>query len=143
MYEGVKVMWPEYFTYSMLYLLMRTNRVAFEKAYQKVIQFKNATGGAIGKGVDSVGDFFKNLFKAEGGPVMAGQPYIVGERGPELIVPQNSGTVIPNNQLSGMGGPTINFNGITVRQDGDIDTIVSQIMGVLNRKTELARKGIY
>jgi hypothetical protein len=37
MYEGVKVMWPEYFTYSMLYLLMRTNRVAFEKAYQNNI----------------------------------------------------------------------------------------------------------
>ena len=37
MYEGVRVMWPEYFNYGMLYLLMRTNRVAFEKAYQNNI----------------------------------------------------------------------------------------------------------
>ena len=37
---------------------------------------------------------------AAGGPAQAGQPYIVGEKGPELFVPKNAGTVIPNNQLS-------------------------------------------
>ena len=36
---------------------------------------------------------------AAGGPAMGGQPYIVGEKGPELFVPRTSGTVIPNNQL--------------------------------------------
>ena len=35
-----------------------------------------------------------------GGPVNAGQPYLVGEDGPEIIVPEQSGTVIPNNQLA-------------------------------------------
>jgi len=29
---------------------------------------------------------------------------LVGEQGPELIVPKGSGTVIPNNKLMGMGG---------------------------------------
>jgi hypothetical protein len=38
--------------------------------------------------------------RAKGGPVTAGQPYLVGEKGPEVIVPQASGTVIPNNKLS-------------------------------------------
>ena len=38
-------------------------------------------------------------FLAEGGPAQAGKPYIVGEKGPELFVPRNSGTVIPNDQL--------------------------------------------
>lgn len=37
--------------------------------------------------------------RADGGPVQAGKPYLVGERGPELIVPQQAGTVIPNHQL--------------------------------------------
>lgn len=37
---------------------------------------------------------------AAGGPAQANQPYIVGEKGPELFVPKNAGTVIPNNQLS-------------------------------------------
>ena len=36
--------------------------------------------------------------RAAGGPVNAGQPYLVGEQGPEVIVPNGSGTVIPNGQ---------------------------------------------
>jgi hypothetical protein len=37
--------------------------------------------------------------RAVGGPVMAGQAYIVGERGRELFVPRQSGTIVPNDQL--------------------------------------------
>ena len=33
-----------------------------------------------------------------GGPVMAGQPYLVGEVGPELIVPAANGYVLSNRQ---------------------------------------------
>ena len=36
---------------------------------------------------------------ATGGPAKADQPYIVGEKGPELFVPKSAGTVIPNNKL--------------------------------------------
>jgi hypothetical protein len=36
--------------------------------------------------------------KAEGGPVEPGKPYLVGERGPELIIPKNHGLVIPAEQ---------------------------------------------
>lgn len=42
--------------------------------------------------------------RAIGGPVAAGQPYIVGERGRELFVPAVSGQIVPN---SAMGGATI------------------------------------
>ena len=34
-----------------------------------------------------------------GGPAQRGRPYIVGERGPELFVPRNSGTVVPNKAM--------------------------------------------
>lgn len=34
--------------------------------------------------------------RAKGGPVQKGKPYLVGEKGPELIVPDKPGTVIPN-----------------------------------------------
>lgn len=37
--------------------------------------------------------------RAKGGPVRAGDPYIVGEKGPELIVPRYHGNVIPNHEL--------------------------------------------
>jgi hypothetical protein len=48
--------------------------------------------------------------KAAGGPVSAGTPYIVGEQGMELFVPNQSGTIIPNNKLSAAGGGTIVVN---------------------------------
>ncbi len=41
--------------------------------------------------------------RAKGGPIYAGQEVLVGEKGPEVIVPQENGTVIPNNQLGGLG----------------------------------------
>lgn len=41
-----------------------------------------------------------------GGPVMSGQSYLVGERGPELFTPSSSGNITPNNA---MGGNTINI----------------------------------
>ena len=41
---------------------------------------------------------------AAGGEVMAGQPIIVGERGPELFMPKGAGKIIPNNQLDGGAG---------------------------------------
>lgn len=37
--------------------------------------------------------------KAIGGPVTDSTPYIVGESGPELFVPNTSGKIVPNNQL--------------------------------------------
>jgi hypothetical protein len=39
---------------------------------------------------------------AKGGPAKAGQPYIIGEEGPEIFVPKQSGVVLPNSALQGM-----------------------------------------
>lgn len=44
--------------------------------------------------------------RAAGGPVSAGSPYIVGERGPEVFVPRTSGTIVPN----GAGGVSVVVN---------------------------------
>ena len=38
--------------------------------------------------------------RAEGGPVIEGRPYIVGEEGPELLVPNESGEIVPNDELN-------------------------------------------
>src|SRR5690606_18265702 len=57
--------------------------------------------------------------RAAGGPVTAGVPYLVGERGPELFTPDVSGRIIPNHELGtgamvpalagggGGGGPVV------------------------------------
>jgi hypothetical protein len=54
---------------------------------------------------------------ASGGSMMAGGSYLVGENGPELVVPRHSGTVVNANQTSGAmagsGGITVQ-NNITV-----------------------------
>lgn len=47
--------------------------------------------------------------RAAGGPVSAGTPYLVGERGPELFMPRTSGSIYPNDAM-GMGGANIVVN---------------------------------
>ena len=49
------------------------------------------------------------MLAANGGPVGMRQPYIVGERGPELFVPNQSGNIIPNHDLAGVGGGSTNI----------------------------------
>ena len=53
---------------------------------------------------------FTNAFSglANGGPAKSGNPYIVGERGPELFVPRSNGRVIPNGRFGGGGGGDVN-----------------------------------
>jgi phage-related minor tail protein len=63
-------------------------------------------GFDFGSIFSGIGSALGGLFRAEGGPVAGGQPYIVGERGPEWFVPSSAGTVLPNGMAP--GGPVIN-----------------------------------
>jgi tape measure domain-containing protein len=62
-------------------------------------------------GTGTGGGLLGGLFKprALGGPVSAGTPYMVGERGPELFMPSRGGSIIPNNALGG-GGTSVVVN---------------------------------
>ncbi|MGV0986039.1 MAG: phage tail tape measure C-terminal domain-containing protein [Limnohabitans sp.] len=61
-----------------------------------------ATSGMSLSGMfSSAGNFLSGLFKADGGPVAGGQPYIVGEQGPEWFVPNGAGTIVPNGKSAG------------------------------------------
>ena len=65
---------------------------------------------------------------ASGGPAKAGQPYIVGEEGPELFIPKQSGTVIPNDTtmgIMGAGGPSVG-GGRTPSQNITINAVDTQ-----------------
>lgn len=67
--------------------------------------------------------------RALGGPVMSGTPYIVGEIGPELFVPNQSGTIVPNSRLG--GGATYN---ITVQAGvGDPVRIGEEVVNAIKR----------
>jgi hypothetical protein len=71
--------------------------------------------------------------KALGGPVQGNTPYLVGERGPELFVPNSGGNIIPNNKMGGGGGnvvvnQTINVTtGVQQTVRAEIATLMPQI----------------
>jgi hypothetical protein len=75
-------------------------------------------GGSFDAGIPSIGNTtsFAGVFgRANGGPVTSQQPYIVGERGPELFVPGTGGSVVNNNDLrSAMGAASGSGNGAPV-----------------------------
>lgn len=81
-----------------------------------------AFGGSPG------GGFLGGLLegRASGGRVNPNQPYIVGERRPELFVPDTAGTIIPrlpaiaSPQSAGMGGMVVNLSQtMTLAANGD------------------------
>lgn len=105
----------------------------------------NAAMGAMGfsqgaAGTPGAGQFvnFTNPFsrRANGGPVSAGKPYLVGERGPELMIPGKSGTVVPNNEL---GGVTVNqtFN-FAANGDDSVKQIIAQAAPQIANMTQQA-----
>jgi len=57
-----------------------------------------SAGTATQSGFD-MGSALAGMFKANGGPVNANQPYIVGERGPELFIPFQQGSITSNEEL--------------------------------------------
>lgn len=57
-------------------------------------------GGGLFDIVKGIGSAIFGGFRASGGPVMANRPYVVGERGPEMFVPNTNGSIVPNNQLT-------------------------------------------
>jgi hypothetical protein len=69
-------------------------------------EIRNTEGGLAQKilGDSAVSRFIGKIpGLAAGGPVSAGSPYVVGERGPELFVPGRSGSIVPN----GAGGTQV------------------------------------
>lgn len=76
-------------------------RVAATKELKKLEDLKLT----VKINVDAVGGGLPG--RAAGGPVYSGQPYIVGEQGPELFVPRVSGTIVPAARTpnSGAAGP--------------------------------------
>lgn len=67
-------------------------------------------------------------YMASGGHMNARGPYVVGENGPELIVPDSSGHVYNQDQIESMvrsssrGGTVINLGGITINGAKDFDS---------------------
>jgi len=73
--------------------------------------------GALGASGGLMGKLFG---RANGGTVMGGRSYVVGERGPELFTPNRTGSIAPNNAIGGVGNVVVNVDakGTNVQGDG-------------------------
>ena len=76
--------------------------------------------------------------RALGGPVTGGQQYMVGEQGPELFVPNQSGSIVPNNALGGQINVTVQAGAFLGSSD-DAREFARRIYGALN--DEARRRG--
>ena len=92
-----------------------------------------AIGGSIG---GTFGSFISGIgTSADGGNLNSGVPQIVGERGPELIVPKSASTIMNNhntkNALGGGGATVVNQ---TINVDtGVAQTVRAEMMSLLPR----------
>ena len=105
------------------------------KELYRVLVVKRIVGGItssidLGAGGSLLGGIFG---KASGGTVQANQPYLVGEKGPELIVPRNRGHVMNSDLTAGAmggGGDVYVTNNFTMAANGDdsVKKIIAQSM---------------
>jgi phage-related minor tail protein len=77
---------------------------------------RDPLGGLIGLGSSLIGGLLGLPGRATGGPVSPGRAYLVGERGPEVFLPTNSGQVMPGG--GGQGAPRDVRVSITVNGNG-------------------------
>jgi hypothetical protein len=69
-------------------------QMAIQAQVLKTFGADSPTGNFVSK---LIGGIFGG-FRANGGPVSSNVPYVVGERGPEIFVPNSSGKVLSNSQ---------------------------------------------
>jgi len=102
--------------------LLIEKAITREKQKQASLSAVAGIGGSILGGVGSfIGGF---LGFAKGGAVSKGNPILVGENGPELFVPNQTGQITQNARGTGTGGgTTVNFNINTVDASGFEDLL--------------------
>lgn len=96
--------------------------------------------GMFAKAKDWIG------FKEDGGRVEKGHPYIVGEKRPELFIPDQSGKIIPRvtptNGSSSMGSNSYNDNkviNINITGNNSQD-IAKEVKRVISQDTDIVKK---
>jgi len=86
----------------------------------KIVRVMMKQMGSSGIGMQSAGPWDE---RAIGGPVSARTPYLVGERGPEIFVPESHGHIIPNSQMAGQSSAVTNIYNLsmpTTANPGDV-----------------------
>jgi hypothetical protein len=95
---------PELFVPGFSGTIIPNNKLNDKEGLAHIIQgnFPLQSSTQLGN-INDFGKMFTKLlgFRAGGGSVIGGGAYVVGEKGPELFVPNTGGTVIPNSAAAG------------------------------------------
>ncbi len=59
--------------------------------------------------------------RADGGPISAGKPYLVGENGPELVIPRQNGQVVPQGTLASLADEMRRLGPAHARRESALD----------------------
>jgi hypothetical protein len=112
------------------------------KTVRSVVTTEFLTTGssaAISAGVAGIGSGSATFggIRAEGGPVTAGMPFLVGEKGPEIFIPDHAGQIVSNaDALKGAGTPVETEGGM----GGDVNLTINN--PIAENVEDDTRKGI-
>jgi hypothetical protein len=119
------------------------------EAILKAFVFKQiylSLGGAGGVAGGGVGGFFAGFFGGlaglqGGGTVSAGTPYLVGEAGPEMFVPETAGAIVSNSEI---GGNSIVYNIDARGADPSVELRIRRALREVHRDAvETAERNIH
>jgi len=134
--------WGNEFTNIMANAVM-TGKLSFKDLANSVISdlLRMSIQAQITKPLMNLGMDFLGIkvsgARAMGGPVTSNQPYLVGENGPEIFMPNNSGTIIPN----GQGGSVVVNQTINVTT-GVQQTVRAEVMNMLPQIANAAKSAV-
>ena len=81
---------------------------------------------------------------ANGWHVSGNVPILVGERWPELFVPQSSWNIVPNDELWWNSVTVnVNFGGVAINNGMDASDLANTVSDIITRNLELYQKGVY
>jgi len=103
---------------------------------------KSSGGGILNSIFSSIGSNIGSLFgRAAGGSVSPNTPYMVGERGAELFVPNVGGQIMNANQLSG-GGQSIVVNQSINLSTGVSQTVRAELLQALPQINQMTKASV-
>lgn len=115
-------------------------RTIIAKLYEVLVvqQIVNGVMGLVGRAFPSLAPALSGA-RAMGGPVTGNRAYLVGERGPEIVVPSRNSQVVPNNQI---GGGAVVVNQTIQISTGVQQTVRSEIRSLMPQIAESAKAAV-
>jgi len=89
-----------------------------------VMQAIQAAAGALSGGATTAGTVAAGA-RAEGGTVQPARSFLVGEEGPELFVPDRTGTIVPNSNTTAAPAQPMTVQVVNVQSEDDIPNAIN------------------